>query len=138
MKLSNLNINPDEKMLREFGLFSLFGFGIMGLVSALKWELWQLSFGLWGLAVFSFLFSFIQPKVLRPLFVLLMVVAFPVGFVISNVILALLFYAVFTPLALLFKVIGRDALNRKIDPNAASYWVVRDEEMPVSQRFKQY
>jgi hypothetical protein len=110
----------------------------MGLVSALKWELWQLSFGLWGLAVFSFLFSFIQPKVLRPLFVLLMVVAFPVGFVISNVILALLFYAVFTPLALLFKVIGRDALNRKIDPNAASYWVVRDEEMPVSQRFKQY
>ncbi|MDB4400300.1 SxtJ family membrane protein [Akkermansiaceae bacterium] len=138
MKLSDLNINPDEKMLREFGLFSLFGFGIMGLVSALKWELWQLSFGLWGLAVFSFLFSFIQPKVLRPLFVLLMVVAFPVGFVISNVILALLFYAVFTPLALFFKVIGRDALNRKIDPNAASYWVVRDEEMPVSQRFKQY
>jgi hypothetical protein len=138
MKLSNLNINPDEKMLREFGLFSLFGFGIMGLVSALKWELWQLSFGLWGLAVFSFLFSFIQPKVLRPLFVLLMVVAFPVGFVISNVILALLFYAVFTPLALFFKIIGRDALNRKIDPNAASYWVVRDEEMPVSQRFKQY
>ncbi|MDB4520190.1 SxtJ family membrane protein [Akkermansiaceae bacterium] len=138
MKLSDLNINPDEKMLREFGLFSLFGFGIMGLVSALKWELWQLSFGLWGLAVFSFLFSFIQPKVLRPLFVLLMVVAFPVGFVISNVILALLFYAVFTPLALFFKIIGRDALNRKIDPNAASYWVVRDEEMPVSQRFKQY
>ena len=138
MKLSDLNINPDEKMLREFGLFSLFGFGIMGLVSALKWELWQLSFGLWGLAVFSFLFSFIQPKVLRPLFVLLMVVAFPVGFVISNVILALLFCAVFTPLALFFKIIGRDALNRKIDPNAASYWVVRDEEMPVSQRFKQY
>lgn len=138
MKLSDLNINPDEKMLREFGIFSLFGFGAIGLVSALKWEMWQLSYWLWGLAAFAFLFAFIQPKVLRPLFILLMVVAFPIGFVISNVILAALFYAVFTPLALLFKIIGRDALNRKIEPNVTSYWVSRDEERPIAQRFKQY
>jgi len=138
MKLSDLNIKPDEKILREFGIFSLFGFGAMGLVAALKWDFWQLSYGLWGLAVFVFLFAFIRPEVLRPLFVLLMVVAFPIGFVISNVILAVLFYAVFTPLALLFKIIGRDALNRKIEPDRISYWISRDEERLIAQRFKQY
>ena len=138
MKISDLNFNPSTKILREFGIFSLFGFGAFGLVSALKWEMWHLSYGLWCLAVLAFIFAFIQPKFLRPLFVVLMVVVFPIGFVISNIILASLFYGVFTAFALIFKVIKRDALNRKFDPEATSYWVARDGKMPIEQRFKQY
>lgn len=138
MKLADLNINLDVKMLREFGIFSLFGFGLIGCVMGFKWDLWQVGYTLWGLGGVSFALAFVQPKLLKPLFIALMVVAFPIGFVISNVILAALFYGLFTPIALVFKMVGRDALNRRIEPDATSYWASRDEENSVSQRFKQY
>ena len=58
MKISDLNINPNVKMLREFGIFALFGFGGIGLLLGLKWGMWQVSYVLWALAVFSFVFAF--------------------------------------------------------------------------------
>lgn len=138
MKLSGININPDVKILREFGIFALFGFGLPGCVIGFKWDLWQIGYGFWGLGVFSFIFAFVQPKVLKPIFITLVVVAFPIGFVISNIILTAIFYGILTPIALVFKVFGRDALNCKIEPKSASYWISREGKSPVSQRFKQY
>ncbi len=69
---------------------------------------------------------------------ILMVVAFPIGFVISNVILLVLYFGLFTPMALVFRMVGRDTMHRKFDPEAGSYWVERTDSKPVAQRFKQY
>tara|TARA_B100000963_G_C22610617_1_gene664657 strand:- start:1052 stop:1468 length:417 start_codon:yes stop_codon:yes gene_type:complete len=138
MKLSDFNINPDLKMLREFGVFALFGFGLIGFVMGFKWDIWQIGYGLLALGVISFILSFIDPKLLKPIFISLTIVAFPIGFIISNIILAVIFYGIISPVAIIFKVFRRDALNRKIEPESTSYWILREEKSPVSQRFKQY
>ena len=50
-----------------------------------------------------------------------MVVAFPIGWTVSKVVLGAMLYLVFTPVALLFRLMRRDAL--KLRPRqAASYW----------------
>jgi Saxitoxin biosynthesis operon protein SxtJ len=50
-----------------------------------------------------------------------MVLVFPIGWTISHAILGVVFYLIFSPAALLFRIIGRDALALTPRPNVASY-----------------
>lgn len=74
----------------------------------------------------------------RVLYVVLMLVALPIGFVLSHVLMAIIFYLVFTPIGLIFKLAGRDAMARKIEPGAVSYWTERGAPRPPSSYFKLY
>ncbi len=138
MTIADFNIKPSAKMLREFGIIALFGFGLVGALLGLKWEAWTASYVLWALGAVSFVLALVQPRLLLPLYVVLMVVAFPIGFVISNVILLALYFGLFTPFSMVFRLIGRDTMKRKFEPEAESYWIKRTGSTPASQRFKQY
>jgi len=138
MTISDFNTNPSAKILREFGIIALFGFGLVGALLGLKWEVWTASYVLWTLGAVSFVLALVQPRLLLPLYVVLMVVAFPIGFVISNVILLALYFGLFTPFSIIFHLIGRDTMKRKFEPEAESYWIDRTDNKPVSQRFRQY
>jgi hypothetical protein len=48
------------------------------------------------------------------------------GLVTSPVLMAVIYLVLFVPLALLFRLMGRDALRKRLDPAAATYW----EEYP--------
>jgi hypothetical protein len=74
----------------------------------------------------------------RALFVGLSVVAIPIGFVISHVLIAAVYYLVLTPIALVFRLTGRDVIGKKLDREAKSYWHVRDGVRPASSYFKLY
>ena len=138
MTIADFNIKPSSKMLREFGIIALFGFGLVGALLGLKWDAWTASYVLWALGAVSFVLALVQPRLLHPLYVALMVVAFPIGFVISNVILLALYFGLFTPFSMVFRLIGRDTMKRKFEPEAESYWIKRTGSTPASQRFKQY
>ena len=138
MKLADLNINPDDKTLREFGVVALFGFGLAGVLVGLKWDAWIISYCFWTVGVSSCILGLTRPQFLWPLFTLMMIIAFPIGFIISNVVLLALYYFLFTPISLCFKIVGRDSLNRKLEPKKTTYWRTRNEEKPASNRFEQY
>jgi len=138
MTIVDFNIKPSAKMLREFGVIALFGFGLVGALLGLKWDAWTASYVLWALGAVSFVLALTQPRLLLPLYVALMVVAFPIGFVISNVILFILYFGLFTPFSMVFRLIGRDTMKRKFEAEAESYWIDRTDNKPVSQRFRQY
>ena len=50
------------------------------------------AYALWGLGALSALFSLVAPKANQALFVTLVTVTYPIGFVVSHVVLALLFF----------------------------------------------
>jgi hypothetical protein len=52
-----------------------------------------------------------------------MLVAFPIGWTVSRVLLAVLFYGLFTPLAVLFRLMRRDLLVLRRPEEQESYWV---------------
>jgi hypothetical protein len=64
----------------------------------------------------------IRPRAIRPLFVCCMLVSFPIGWLVARLLLAAIFYGVFTPVALLFKLVGRDVLARQPRPDQSTYW----------------
>jgi len=44
--------------------------------------------------------------------------------------LAVIFYAVLSPLAMAMRLVGRDVMKRRFDPAAHTYWVERDPPGP--------
>jgi hypothetical protein len=56
--------------------------------------------------------------------------------VVSPLVLGLLFYATVTPIALLMRVLGKDPLRLRRDPDAASYWIVRTPPGPAPKSMK--
>lgn len=67
------------------------------------------------------------PQVLRPVYLVWMTAALAMGFVMTRVLLTLAFALVFTPIGLLFRLVGRDALQQRPDRAAASYWSRRTD-----------
>jgi hypothetical protein len=65
-------------------------------------------------------------------------VAFPVGWLVSNAVLALAYYGLFAPLGLAFRLAGRDPLNRRREPALASYLVPRAAPTDARSYLKQY
>ena len=74
----------------------------------------------------------------RALFVVLSVAFVPIGFVLSHVLLAVIYYLVLTPIALVLRLTGRDVIGKKLDPDAKSYWHERSGERPAKSYFKLY
>lgn len=65
------------------------------------------------------------PTCLRPLQRIWMVLAVLIGFVMNRVILGVLFFGMFTPAALILKILQKDLLHERWDKMAESYWVKR-------------
>ncbi len=132
------NWYPDKKQLRQFALACVPGFAFVGLMIHLKGHplatVWQsqLFWTLSAVGVFVCGLGLAIPPAVRPVYVLLMGLTMPIGFVVSHVFLRVIFYLMLTPLGLLFRLIGRDPLLLK-KPNVNSYWQPHDQRTdPVS------
>jgi len=135
MPLVHLNWSPDTRMLRQFGWMAC---AIGLLVAAFVWEGWA-SIAAAGVGVFSGLASLARPSLNRPLFLGLSIVTYPIGLVVSTVVLVVLFYGVVTPIGLLLRLFGHDPLTRRFDrQGTSSYWAPARPARPNEDYFRQY
>jgi hypothetical protein len=148
MAVIEINWSPNRRQLRTFGWV-----GAAALAAVGTWIFLRRSFFgaemsdatatiaavvLWAAAGVLFVLASAAPAALRPVYVGLTIVTFPIGIVLSYVIMAVLFFGLFTPIGLVFRLIRRDALHRAFDPDAASYWVPRDGVRDVRRYFRQF
>lgn len=135
MAVFRINTNPGNRQLRQFGLLCIL------LLPAITW-LWGgshstiLATALIGAGLG--LLGILAPKALKPVFVGLVLVSFPIGFIIGELILLMIFVGVFLPMALLFRIIGRDALQRRLKAGSETFWVPRSAPSNVRRYFQQY
>ena len=59
---------------------------------------------------------------LKPLYVAWMGLTYPIGWLVSHVLLAVIFYGLFTIVAMVFRLLKHDPLQRRLDRGARSYW----------------
>lgn len=146
-KMIEIDFNPEEKTLRHFGWIALGGFAF---VAAIAWfEVLIFAFGLGGarvpvaaffagLGLLAALFSLVYPRANRPIFVGLALLTFPIGFVLSYLIMGILFFGMIAPVAIFFRLTGRDSMQRGYDPAAESYWTPARADRGAESYFKQY
>ena len=122
MAMIEINKHPSRKELLWFGALFLLFFGIIGGLMYWKFQAPAVAHRIWiGVALAGIVY-FIFPPVRRPLYLGWMYAAFPIGFVISYVVMLAIFYLVVTPIGLIMRLAGRDSLNRRFDADAESYW----------------
>jgi hypothetical protein len=54
------------------------------------------------------------------------------GYFVSRLLLTIVFFLVITPTGLIMKLVGRDPMERKWEPNATTYWKPRDKDADTS------
>lgn len=114
--------HPDEAKLQQFGWISLGGFGLLASIAWWRFGNGNAALVLAGLALLTPVVGMVSPRLLKFLYIGLSLVAFPIGLIISNVLLLLIFLLVFTPVALIFRLIGRDELRLKPAHESPSHW----------------
>jgi fucose 4-O-acetylase-like acetyltransferase len=127
---------PDARQLRQFAWISLVGFPALGVMLWRAHGSLRLSAGLAVVGVLVWLVGLVQPNRIRPVYVALLAISLPIGWVISGVLLRLVFYGVVAPVGLLFRVAGRDALSLR-RPAGPSYWRDLDSPEDAASYFRQ-
>ena len=142
MKLIEFNRNPTNRQLKQFGTACAFFFPIIGWIATGRPRTWDdanisVIGGLAGLGIVVLLLSMVQPRVVKPLFLGLSLAAFPIGVVVGELAMMVVFGLVFVPIALSFRLIRRDSLNRKIDRNVATYWQPKPQPRDAASYYRQ-
>ncbi len=138
MTWSDLPLRPSDRALRQFAGLCLAVFGGMAAWQYFVRHNPVAAAILAGLALAVGPLGLARPRAVRPVFVAWMVVAFPIGWAVSTALLAALFYGVFTPLGLLFRLAGRDPLRLRPQPAAATYWTPKPAAADVRRYFQQF
>lgn len=138
MRWSDIPFDPPARTLRQFGGLCLIFFGALGLWEALRRGHVNLGAGLIVLGLAGGALALIRPGWLRPVYVVWMILAFPIGWTISLLVLALMYYGLFTPLGLFFKLIGRDPLDRTLRPDLETYWTPKETPADPRRYLKQF
>lgn len=115
------NIRSGKKDLRKFGLTIGIALGIFG--GLFLWrgkEHYDILFYIAGAFI---LLGLVAPIILKPIQKVWMTLAIILGWVMTRVILCILFYVIVTPIGLISRLFGRGFLDLKFDENARTYWV---------------
>jgi Saxitoxin biosynthesis operon protein SxtJ len=138
MQWSDIPFKPDRKTLRQFAGLWLVFFGGMAIWQSLVRGRTNLGLSLGALALVVGVAGLIRPEWVRLIYVGWMVLAFPIGWTVSQVMLLAMYFGLFTPIALVFRLIGRDPLLRARRAGAESYWTPKPAPAGVTSYFKQF
>jgi hypothetical protein len=138
MVLLEVKATVTRRELRQFSVLWLVFFVLLG--GLIYWRSGSLraAYWVWGIALPLGLIGIAWPAFMRPIFSLMMLVAFPIGWVVSHAMMLVIFYVVATPIGLIMRLFGYDPLRLKIDKAAQTYWQPRDPNVAAARYFQQF
>jgi Flp pilus assembly protein TadB len=119
---------------RKFGFTMAGAFAVFALIFLYKHRL-TVVYVLGSLAAFFLFFALVAPKLLEPIERVWMAFARVLGAINTRIIMGLFYVLIFVPLALFFKVIGRDQMRRRWSSGAETNW---DDYRPRQRDARHY
>jgi ABC-type uncharacterized transport system permease subunit len=128
---------PDREELRRFAVSMLIGFFALGLVVA--WRRHALeppTWVLWGLGL-SLAVGSLTPGLGRMVYLGVYLPTSLIGYVLSYILLTLMFFLMFTPLGLLLRCMGKDFLQRRRPANR-TVWTTHTGASSSNSYYRQF
>jgi len=125
-ELKSLEIS--KKILRKFGLL------VGGIFFLLGFWIYYSSQSFVGIiflfiGILLFAFGLLFPNALSSAYKVWMGLAFALGWIMSRVLLIVLFYFVLTPVGFIAKIVGKKFLDIDYTVKKESYWIIRSSDM---------
>jgi len=135
MRMVEIQWKPTARQLRQFGLLCLV------FLPSIGW-LWgastQVIAVLVGIAVMLAVGAWWRPNLVRPLYIGMSCIAVPIGMVVGEIAMLLIFFGLFLPIGLLFRLVRRDALKLRMDRTRVSHWQPKHEAEDVASYYQRY
>ncbi len=133
-ELQSLDAGP--RQLRSFGI--TLGVAFLIVAGVLYWRDIPGVVVVTGIGGLLLVTGLVAPGLLRPLYKPWMALALVLGFIMTRVILTVIFVFLFVPIGLLMRIFGKDPLRRKLDPNAKTYWISKKYDTEAPERLERY
>lgn len=139
MALIKINWNPPPRELRLFAalwlpLFAL----VIGVIISYRFDLRTAAIGVWAVGGGLAVLSLISLRLARSVYVALVCLSFPIGWVVSHVAMLVIYFLVLSPIGLGLRLVGYDPMNRQLEANSETYWQKRDPEREAASYFRQF
>ena len=125
---------PSSRELKWFGFLLIPFFVVLYFLSTIKWNSPEVGYAIitiGGIMTTAYaLLSNSRSLIYRSW----MGLFYPIGWIVSHLVMTLLFYLVFTPVGLLMRATGHDPLNRLFDSRMESYWIERDDNCDLDKK----
>jgi hypothetical protein len=139
MAVLELKFDPSARELRQFTTLWLpAAFGLFGAVLGYTTGSWTPAVALWSAGVVLGVAGTLAPTLGRVLFIAWMSLTYPIGWVMSHLLLGVIYFGVMTPVGLLMRAVGRDGLKLDLDRSAKTYWTERPPVDDIESYFRQF
>ena len=134
-----INRNPSKRQLQLFAALGFPGFWmVIAVLLTLRFDKPQIALPLLIAALAISIVGFVSTRFMRLVYLGMIYATYPIGFVISHVLLAVVYFVVITVIGVLMRFFGRDPMNRDLDPSVATYWIDKETDSDSDRYFRQY
>ncbi|WP_406698716.1 SxtJ family membrane protein [Singulisphaera sp. Ch08] len=138
MSLTPIDWRPDSTKLAQFSTLTMCFLGMLAAPLAYLRDRPTLA-ACFGIAALTCrLLGAWRPTALRPVYLGLSLATWPIGWGVSHLALAIVYYGVITPMALVFRLLGRDAMTRRFDRDATTYWEPTPPDRSLDRYLRQF
>ena len=131
---------PSKADLRTFGRTMAGAFAFITLIVFWRSDWVQTPWveGLGLTAALFLAFSIVWPKALQPIEWAWMKLAVALNFIMTRVLLSLVFFLAVTPIGLIFRLLRKDLLGKRFDATKETYWTSPEEDGTWTRPEKPY
>ena len=139
-----IDTSPDKRRIRRFAITLLIGLSLSGLaLSGIAYWIrgslsWLPFYTLSGSALLALFLSFLSENAGRTIHIVWHTISGAIEWCLSLISLALMYYVVITPVALVMKLFKRQSPLTPVDRDRPSYWVDSQAKRDLASYFRQY
>jgi len=138
MSIIEIDRDPSAKTLKWFGIALLLFAGLLGALLSWRTEGGRGAGSVWVVGAVVALVYYLVVPIRRRMYIGWQYVGFPIGWLVSHLALAGVFYLIVAPIAVCMRMLGRDPLSRRFDQATSTYWVAHDPGGDQRRYFRQF
>jgi hypothetical protein len=131
-------MNPTPQTLRWFGLSLGLLAALAGHLVATKLQVPTLGLAIWMAGGAVFVSYYFVARTRLSIYRGWMLVTYPIGWAVSQLLLLAIYYAVVTPIGVLRRWFGGDPLERTFNRDGGTYWTAHRVGDDVSRYLRQF
>ncbi len=131
--------NPSRGELRFFAALVFPAFWtVVALLVLFRAGMPQVALWIAATAATISIVGLISPVFMRWVYLGMIYATYPIGFVVSHILLAIVYYVIITPIGLAMRLAGKDPMNRTFEEDRSTYWLDKEGKADVHSYFRQH